>query len=795
MRVILQQPALPKYRIPVFRELARRPGIDLTVVYGSTPGLDNATPDGFEAKYVPLYRGHIFGEPVYWHAPQWDYATREKADALIVTWDLHYAALVPGLLRAKANDVATIAWGHAASKDEIPWQAALRRKVGQLATATLFYNGTIARRHIDAGYDPRRVFVAQNSLDQAPIEQAKRYWLERPGALEAFRQREGIGGCPTILFVSRLDHTRKLELLLQATATLREQIPNIRLVIIGKGDHEPALRREVDALDIAPNVRFVGALYEEAQLAPWFLSATVFAFPNSMGLSLPHAFGSGLPVVTSDRLDAHGPEIESLRHGRNGLLFKDGDVGSLVEMLARVLRDPALARRLSEDALRTVTSELTLSNMVDGFEQAIRFCARPARPIGAREPTRLVANRPTTPPAVAVIANAQAPYRIHVQRRIARELPVKLWTVFTHDVPSAPWESSLPDQIGPLMFGRDETVSAQSRPIHALHEWRKGGKIIEWMGKEQVQAVVVQGYNDLGRLRIIRWCCRNDIPCFLWGDSNIRNDHAAGVRRLIKRVVVPQILSWCSGALACGSAGRAYFEKYGVPSASIYLFPLEPDYRLIDEVTPDAIEAARARYGMQKGRRFLVFSGRLVGLKRLDLLIDAFAALADRRPEWDLIIVGSGPLEAELRQRVPAELRDRVIWTGFIKEQAQISAIYRASDVLVLPSEREAWALVINEAAAAGLAIVSSSIPGAAAELVRDGVNGRIFPSGDLQALIDALQDVTSTERLAAMKAASREVLEDWRRQADPVDGLRQVLQRFGILPNGRAVPPAPAGA
>jgi glycosyltransferase involved in cell wall biosynthesis len=218
----------------------------------------------------------------------------------------------------------------------------------------------------------------------------------------------------------------------------------------------------------------------------------------------------------------------------------------------------------------------------------------------------------------------------------------------------------------------------------------------------------------------------------------------------------------------------------------IHFFTLEPDYSLIQDLPMGKVEEASHRFGLDPHRRRLVFSGRLIPLKRVDLLINAFAAIAGERPQWDLVIVGDGPLRDSLAAAVPDALRTRVIWTGFLGDQEDISAVYRACDVLVLPSEREAWALVINEAAAAGLAIVSSSVPGAAEDLVRDGVNGRIFPSGDLGALVDCLLDVTSESRLTAMKAASPVVLDEWRRRADPVDSLRQILRQFGLLPMPR---------
>jgi glycosyltransferase involved in cell wall biosynthesis len=388
-------------------------------------------------------------------------------------------------------------------------------------------------------------------------------------------------------------------------------------------------------------------------------------------------------------------------------------------------------------------------------------------------------------PALAVISNSCPPYRLHVLRRIVREIPqIKLFSVFTHEISNSTWAFDPPAEIGPVSFGRGEPAAAPMNPSWAVREWRKGGRIIDWLKAQQVRAVVIGGYNDPGRLRVIRWCHQHDVPCFLQADSNVLDDtQTAGIRARIKKAVVSRVVRWCDALLVCGRLGKEYFFKYGARDEQIFYHPYEPDYSLIRALPADAVERARARFGIRPDRRLMIYSGRLVPVKRVDLLIDAFAAIADRRPEWDLLIIGDGPLRAELQSRLPERLRSRATWTGFMDDQTTVSALYRAGDVLVLPSEYEPWALVINEAAAAGLAIVASNIVGAAAELVRDGVNGHIFASRNLDQLTECLLDVTDASRIDSMKSASARVLEDWRRRADPIDGLKQALQRATVLP------------
>ncbi len=393
-------------------------------------------------------------------------------------------------------------------------------------------------------------------------------------------------------------------------------------------------------------------------------------------------------------------------------------------------------------------------------------------------------------PTLAIISNANAPYRTHLHRRIVNEIPqVRLYSVFTHGLGSFPWALQAPPEIGPVQFGQNDSVYEQGKLSGFFHEWFKGGRVIRWMEEYDVSAVLLIGYNDTGRLRIINWCAAHDVACLLFGDSNVLGDTVSGLKAWVKRKLLYRIVNKCAAILPCGREGRAYFVKYGADPRRIFYCPYEPDYALIENFPPERVEEVKKRFGLRDGRRRLVFSGRLVEVKRPDLLLEAFATIASARPEWDLVLVGDGPMRAPLEQQAAPALKDRIIWTGFIQEQGGVTAIYRASDVLVLPSDYEPWALVINEATAAGLSIVSSDVVGAAVELVRDRVNGRLFPRGNLAALIQCLLDVTNPIHVDAMKAASPGVLADWRRRADPVEGLRQALIFCGTLPRERGAP------
>ncbi|MFM8331380.1 MAG: glycosyltransferase family 4 protein [Candidatus Methylumidiphilus sp.] len=393
----------------------------------------------------------------------------------------------------------------------------------------------------------------------------------------------------------------------------------------------------------------------------------------------------------------------------------------------------------------------------------------------------------TTPPTLAIISNGVTPYGLHSYRRMAREIPeIRLVVYYTHDYSMGEWPTEAPREFPVTRFGIGERATGKITLPAMLHEWAKAGRVIQQLQTDSAKAVIMLGYNDLGRLRILRWCKRNGIPLFILADSNIRGDRSSGLKAQIKQAVLPRILAQCAGVMPCGSLGSAYFQKYGVIPDKIFLVPNEPDYTLIEQVSAEQLAQVKEQFGLAANHRRIIFSGRLVSLKRVDLLLQAFSQISELRQDWDMVIVGDGPQAAQLHNLTPENLRSRIIWTGFIGSQATLAALYRACDLLVLPSHYEAWALVVNEAVAAGLAVICSHAVGAAPELIQESGNGWTFPTDDVEMLSARLQEATSPDRIDSLKSASAAVLQAWRDKADPIAGVRSALRYCGIL----SVPP-----
>jgi len=111
------------------------------------------------------------------------------------------------------------------------------------------------------------------------------------------------------------------------------------------GAMRPALEALARERGVADAVIFLGAIYDEPSIAPWATTAACLVHPGAIGLSIFHAFGYGLPVITSDRREIQMPEFETHRDGENGLLARHGDAADLAARIESLLADEPRRRR------------------------------------------------------------------------------------------------------------------------------------------------------------------------------------------------------------------------------------------------------------------------------------------------------------------------------------------------------------------------------------------------------------------------------------------------------------------
>lgn len=151
----------------------------------------------------------------------------------------------------------------------------------------------------------------------------------------------------------------------------------------------------------------------------------------------------------------------------------------------------------------------------------------------------------------------------------------------------------------------------------------------------------------------------------------------------------------------------------------------------------------------------ILYSGMLVPRKDVLGLAQAFSQLAIQHPHIRLAVLGSGPKENEMRS-ILQPVANQVDWLGF-RPWHELPAIYAAADLLCIPSRHDGWALVVPEALAAGLPVVSTNCTGAAVQFIKHRQNGWLINADSLDHLENAVREAITMPpaNYARMRAAA----------------------------------------
>ena len=199
--------------------------------------------------------------------------------------------------------------------------------------------------------------------------------------------------------------------------------------------------------------------------------------------------------------------------------------------------------------------------------------------------------------------------------------------------------------------------------------------------------------------------------------------------------------------------------------------------------TRPPVEAAAQRPPMSPDSALVVAMGRLVPQKGFDVLIRAFASVVRRAPEAHLEIWGGGPEAAALQAMVlDHELETHVRLRG---ETRDPEAAIAGAGVFVLSSRVEGFPNVLIEAMALGRPVIATDCSFGPAEIVRDGVDGRLVPMDDADALADAIVDLVKAPDVAAELASKAvEVRERF--------AFDNILSRWSAVVDGAGARTAP---
>ncbi len=213
----------------------------------------------------------------------------------------------------------------------------------------------------------------------------------------------------------------------------------------------------------------------------------------------------------------------------------------------------------------------------------------------------------------------------------------------------------------------------------------------------------------------------------------------------VKRVIFPKL----DATLGSGEDSRAFAMRYGISSEKAMCLPHSIDVIHYAEGSAQArLERDFLRSDMGLEGIVFIYVGRFWWGKGIIHLLDAFEQVQNQSEfAVSLLLVGDGPGEGELKQQCVDRGIKNVLFAGF-KQKPDLPAFYAMSDVFVFPTLGDPYGLVVDEAMACSLPVISTSSAGEIRDRIEDGINGYIVPPENGPALAERMLELTRNAEL-----------------------------------------------
>ncbi|MCC6585165.1 MAG: glycosyltransferase [Bryobacterales bacterium] len=525
-----------------------------------------------------------------------------------------------------------------------------------------------------------------------------------------------------IAAAARLTPLKGLDNLLLALGEIARESPHVRLVIAGDGEDRGRLAKLAHHLGIAEKVEFAGHL---ERVAPLLNAADLFCHPSlADGLpnSVVEALAAGLPVVGS----SVGAIPELLGNGA-GMVTPVHDIKALIAALRKLIASPEIRAEMGAEAWRR-SERYSLSHhtrlLAHRLEEELQ--AYRSNPDVAVAP----------PPAPAKETATPVLFLMTCLRTGGEETEIGILSQYLNRGEFRPRVLSCyaVDEPAPVMA----KLEALRIPVDTTcHGFRSADEKIDYIAQvirtEQIR-VVVACQDTAIATKVFE---RLDSPdCRLIEHGGIASEPLRASKQYTARYIGVSRAIAASAATVMPNPAAVSFLPSMVDTA---------EYEAQDR------DWLRRGYGFE-GSCMVAFVGRLDAKKGVHILVDSAAELLPGYPNLRFLVVGGADaFQQEYARDVMLYAKQRI---GAIDHQfvfagsrTDIARLLTAVDIVVLPSKGEGMSHVINEAGAAGRAVIATD-DGAAREQLEDGECGIVIPKQDRPALTEALKRLIDDEGL-----------------------------------------------
>lgn len=298
-------------------------------------------------------------------------------------------------------------------------------------------------------------------------------------------------------------------------------------------------------------------------------------------------------------------------------------------------------------------------------------------------------------------------------------------------------------------FLRSESIATDNTNIveSAQHIFEKSNFFENynflWNKSRKNDLIIINGYNSV--FFILLWFFSIINGCFVGIESDTPYKKSSGVVGLLKKVLLSIVYqnSKIIGLPGGNGLHRDFFLQFGMPSERVLFLPMMVNNAKFYKPESDGFIS-------YKDITQFIYVGRLDVEKNVQLLVEAFKSVSNTRKDVELLIIGDGACRNILEKLIQNSTNIKFLGKKFGSE---LLTMYHNADVLVLPSSFEPWGLVVNEALAAGVAVIASSAVGSANDLILKPNSGWIFENNNKEDLTNILSEIIADKNIILDKA------------------------------------------
>lgn len=257
--------------------------------------------------------------------------------------------------------------------------------------------------------------------------------------------------------------------------------------------------------------------------------------------------------------------------------------------------------------------------------------------------------------------------------------------------------------------------------------------------REKYDHVIIGMYSTFTAIMAIKYLNKRKVPYIISTDGGHIRENENPKKKAFKTRLIGGAEAW----LSTGRVADMYLIHYGAKEDGLYEYPfssLRNTDILTKPIDAENKKQLREKLGI-KGEQVVIAVGRFISLKRWEVLVDSMKIFENNNNEKVHCYLVGGEKEELIPLLDGRDIPNNFHTIPFMKTK-ELFEFYQAADIFVMTTETDVWGLVVNEAMANGLPVISTVKCNAGLELIEENINGKLIPVGDSKSLYNALSEL-----------------------------------------------------